>query len=168
MTLLQFWQSLEGGWKFGIIFILFTALGSLIKVKPLEINLLQYIIRGIGNALNHDLLEEVKTIKKSQKQLETDFKQHQEHDKKKEALDHRLCILRFAREILVDQKHTKEDFIEILDIIDSYNKYCASHPDFPNSRAVFACKLIQNNYQERLEKADFLAEEYRCQLVQNT
>ena len=100
--------------------------------------------------------------------MEVKFDKHIAEDEKQDALTARKCILRFAREILQGQAHTKEDFIQVLDDIDCYESYCETNPSFPNKRAVFASKLIQDNYQERLAKADFLAEEYRCQLVEKS
>ena len=50
----------------------------------------------------------------------------------------RYRILRFDDEIRHDEKHTKEHFDQIMDDITKYELYCASHPDFPNNKAVFA------------------------------
>ena len=59
-------------------------------------------------------------------------------------------------ELLRDLPHTKEEFIEVLTEIDAYEKYCREDPDYPNNRAVFAIKNIQETYKRRLDKHDFL------------
>ena len=51
-----------------------------------------------------------------------------------------------------------KEFIEILADIDSYEKYCDTHPDYPNNRAGLAIENIKENYKERLKKHDFLQE----------
>ena len=56
----------------------------------------------------------------------------------------RYRILRFDDEIRHDEKHTKEHFDQIMDDITKYELYCASHPDFPNNKAVFAIKNIKS------------------------
>ena len=47
----------------------------------------------------------------------------------------RAQILHFNNELLRPIRHTKEEFIEVLAKIDAYEKYCDSHPDYPNNRA---------------------------------
>ena len=61
-------------------------------------------------------------------------------------------------ELLQHQKHTREDFIEILGVIDSYEDYCKNHPDYKNSRCVHAVANIERVYDQLLVTGDFLAE----------
>ena len=68
----------------------------------------------------------------------------------------RYRILRFDDEIRHDEKHTKEHFDQILDDITQYEKYCVSHPDFPNNKAVFAIQNIKNVYRKCTEEGSFL------------
>ena len=70
----------------------------------------------------------------------------------------RSKILGFNRELLQHQKHTREDFIEILGVIDSYEDYCKKHPNYKNSRCVHAVANIERVYDELLITGDFLAE----------
>ena len=52
--------------------------------------------------------------------------------------------------------HTREDFIEILAVIDDYESYCRDHEDYKNNRATCAIENIKRVYMERLQKHDFL------------
>ena len=71
---------------------------------------------------------------------------------------HRTRILRFNTECLRHQRHTREDFIDILSEIDEYERYCQAHPDYKNQRCVHAVKNIGRVYDALLETGDFLAE----------
>lgn len=73
-----------------------------------------------------------------------------------EASRRRERILDFNTELLRHQHHTREDFIDILSTIDSYEDYCRNHPEYPNSRAVMAISNIRRVYQECMEKDEFL------------
>ena len=64
-------------------------------------------------------------------------------------------ILRFNDELIDDKHHTREHFIEILAIIDAYEDYCRSHPDYKNNRCICAVANIKRVYNERLQKHDF-------------
>ena len=49
----------------------------------------------------------------------------------------------------------EEHFIEILAVIDAYEDYCRSHPDYKNNRCICAVANIKRVYNERLQKHDF-------------
>ena len=68
----------------------------------------------------------------------------------------RIRILRFRDEMLMGQGHTHDSFQQVLNDIDEYEKYCDHHPLFKNNQTVLTIEHIRNNYQERLEKHDFL------------
>lgn len=67
----------------------------------------------------------------------------------------RTHILRFDDELMNGMDHSQEYFRQQLDDIDTYEKYCDSHPDFRNSYAVLAIEHIRNTYQTLLEKHEF-------------
>lgn len=50
----------------------------------------------------------------------------------------RVDILRFYDELIEQKKHGKEYFNEMIDVIAEYNKYCQSHPNFPNGKTTIA------------------------------
>ena len=68
----------------------------------------------------------------------------------------RVRILRFRDEMLQDKGHTHDSFQQVLSDIDEYEKYCTNHPDFKNNQTMATIDHIKRNYQERLEKHDFL------------
>lgn len=72
------------------------------------------------------------------------------------AVSMRVRILRFRDEMLLGQNHTHDSFQQVLSDIDSYEEYCQYHPLFKNNQTELTIDHIRHNYQERLEKHDFL------------
>lgn len=72
------------------------------------------------------------------------------------AITARVRILKFMDELLEGRRHTKDSYDQVMTDITNYNKYCKSHPDFKNNQTESTIEYINKNYQERLEKHDFL------------
>jgi len=79
---------------------LVIVIGSLIKIKPLEINLWSWLARSIGNALNHDTMVQINEIKKKQQDIENKLDAHIAENEEDQILRARKSILVFAREIV--------------------------------------------------------------------
>lgn len=131
---------------------------TLVQITPLKINPWTALTRALGNAINRDVLDEIAEVKKQQRKTQEELAKHVQSDDERNADLHRARILQFNRELLreTEPSHTEEDFNEILYSIDCYEKYCTDHPEYQNNRAVHAIKNIERNYDERLEKRDFL------------
>lgn len=125
--------------------ILFGVLG-LIKIPFIEINIWSII----GKAINGEVLEKVE-------ELTENFNKHINLEEEEKARNARTRILRFNDEILLNRKHSKEHFEEILQDIDMYENYCETHPKYKNNKAVFAINTIKTVYQKCLDEKDFLA-----------
>lgn len=67
----------------------------------------------------------------------------------------RTHILRFCDELLAGQVHSREYFQQQLQDIDTYEAYCAAHPDFKNNYAVIASEHIKNTYKELLDRKEW-------------
>ena len=93
----------------------------------------------------------------AEKQQETQKKldEHIRVDDERNANLLRTQILRFNDELIDDKHHTREHFIETLAIIDAYEDYCRSHPNYKNNRCICAVANIKRVYNERLQKHDF-------------
>lgn len=68
----------------------------------------------------------------------------------------RIRILRFSDEVRHGVRHSKESFDQVNLDIDTYRRYCASHPDYKNNRAVMAIANIESVYAKCLRENDFL------------
>ena len=128
---------------------LLVALLTLVQIMPLKINPWSAIAKAVGRAVNADVLRELDTVTRK---LDT----HIRVDDERNADSYRTRILQFNNELLREIMHTREDFIEILAVIDDYESYCREHKEYKNNRAVCAIENIKRVYMERLQKHDFL------------
>lgn len=142
--------------------ILLVAL-SVIQITPIKVNPLSWILKSLGKIINSELCEKVDLVSRQQIENRELLDKHVSDDEAwKEAYEAqkmdelRLTILHFNNELLRKQKHTKEEFVEILAVIDRYKIYCKTHENYPNSRAVHAIANIERVYDERLFNNDFL------------
>lgn len=138
----------------GVLAVLLT----LVEIAPIKVNPWSKIAKAIGRAFNADVLDELKTVKNQQSKTQQKLEEHIRTDDMRDADSHRQRILQFNNELLRDIPHTREDFIEILAVIDFYEAYCKEHSDYKNSRCVHAIANIGRVYDERLKKHDFLSQ----------
>lgn len=134
-----------------IITALLAVLGSSVAIEiiPIKINPWTWLARRIGKAILGDVTEQLVDISNK-------LDAHIEEDTRDKAKRLRGRILRFADELLQGERHSQEHFNEILEDITEYNRYCATHPDFPNDKAAISIGHIENVYRARLENNDFL------------
>lgn len=125
-----------------------VALLTMVQITPIKINPWSWLAKHIGNALNADVLSEVKETKKR-------LDDHIKMDDQRNADLLRSRILQFNCELLNEKHHTREDFIEILAVVDDYESYCKTHEEYRNNRCTHAVANIKRVYDERLEKHDF-------------
>ena len=109
---------------------------TLVQITPIKVNpwsavgkIIRNGMRAIGKSMNKDVMDK---------------------------LECRTRILRFADELRRDVKHSEEFFNQILDDISDYERYCAEHPEYKNSKAVNAIAEIDKVYQKCMEKNSFL------------
>ena len=128
---------------------LLAVLLTLVQIAPIKVNPWSAIAKAIGRAMNADVLRELDMV--TQK-----LDNHIRVDDERNADSYRTRILQFNNELLREIQHTREDFIEILAVIDDYESYCRDHEDYKNNRATCAIENIKRVYMERLQKHDFL------------
>lgn len=152
------------GENFGsVTAIAIFAILSLVQVSKIEINPWTWLARKFGNAINHDLSEQVDglatrigDVEKSIEEVKTAQENDRQAVDKNNAITSRVRILRFNEELLRKEKHSKESFDQALSDISDYKHYCDTHPDFENERAVMAIQNIERCYQKCSEERDFL------------
>lgn len=88
--------------------------------------------------------------------LQGKLDEHIRVDDDRNADQHRARILEFNTELLRGEKHTREEFLDVMNDIDHYERYCHAHPDYSNNRAVHAIANIGRVYDDRQAKNDFL------------
>ena len=67
----------------------------------------------------------------------------------------RVRIIKFMDEILEGWSHSHDSYIQVMQDITNYLRYCAEHPEFKNHQTEASIEHIKADYQERLEKNDF-------------
>lgn len=102
------------------------------------------------------ILEKLQSIGEEMEELREAIEDCQEQLKEESVIQARIRILRFADEILLGRKHTKDHFDQVMDDITRYEFYCANHPDFPNNITIASTEIIKQNFKESFEKNDFL------------
>ena len=133
----------------GLVGLLIIALGGIIKIPKLEINVWSWLGRMFGRAINGEIMEKVELM---DEKLDAHIKAEEEENVR----NIRQRILRFHDEILMGKKHSKEHFDEILFDIDAYEQYCSTHPDYKNNKAVLAIGTIKEVYADCIEEHSFL------------
>lgn len=108
---------------------------TLVQVAPIRINPWSAIARTIGKALNADLNEKMDA---------------------NEAKTARYRILWFDDEIRHKMRHSKEHFDQIIEDVDTYERYCQDHPRFPNGKAVSATDNVKRTYEKCKDENSFL------------
>ena len=88
--------------------------------------------------------------------LEQMLAAHIADDEQYKAETKRARILQFNKEVREKERHSEEEFVEILKVIDEYEDYCRNHPEYPNNRAVTAIENIKSVYKSANQENDFV------------
>jgi len=96
------------------------------------------------------------STEKTVAKVQTTLDNHIREDEDEKARNQRYRILRFYDELCEHRKHSESHFEDILDDIDDYEKYCAAHPDFRNSRGKVAMEYIKDTYSKIKSNGGFL------------
>jgi hypothetical protein len=94
--------------------------------------------------------------KKTLNRIERKLDEHIDADEQNSVRQARARIIVFADEITRGEKHSKEHFDSVRDDADYYDKYCVSHPDYPNRKAESAKALIDSTYTELQRTGEWL------------
>lgn len=135
--------------------VLLLIAASVLEVSKIKVNPWSSLGQAIGKRINGQVLQELETVKANQAANQQKLDEHIKADDEREADGWRASILHFNLELIRNTRHTREDFVEILLVIDKYQAYCRNHKDYSNNRAVHAIANIGRVYDERLEKHDF-------------
>ena len=68
----------------------------------------------------------------------------------------RTRIMRFDDELINGIHHSREYFQQTLEEIDTYESYCAKHPDFKNNACVLAIEHIRRVYSHLQDSNGFV------------
>lgn len=154
--------SINGNNILGLLGILFVISGT-IQISPIKINPWSWTARKIGEAINSGVNDRFEELKKQNSELSDkinavacEVKEVKASAKENEAINRRVRILSFEREIQNHQKHSEEDYNQVMDDITRYNKYCDTHEKFPNNKTLQTIAHIEKMYQKGLDTQEWV------------
>lgn len=95
------------------------------------------------------LLAEIRSIKKA-------LQEHIIDQDNGEALRARRRIIDFSDECRRGVKHSEEHFESVLEDVTAYEKYCAFHKEFENSKCVLSIEMIKELYKKTKLEDNFI------------
>lgn len=129
---------------------------TLIQVIPIKVDPWSAIARGLGKALNKGVMEKLEDVERDVKNLKQGSESLKARIDKDGADACRNRILRFSDELRRGVEHSEEFFNQILEDMSDYERFCADHPDYKNSKAECAVEKINSVYKHCMEKDSFL------------
>lgn len=88
--------------------------------------------------------------------IRKDLQELSDRGDKREAVNNRVRILRFADELIEGKHHSKDSFDQVFSDITNYNQYCEEHPEFRNNQTVATVEHIEKIYKKCMEERSFL------------
>lgn len=127
-----------------------TVLGliaTLVQLLPCKAMPWSWLAKHLGRALNGEVMERIEATNR-------DISAKIDLNDAKTA---RYRIVSFDDELRhTGIKHSEERFIQVLGDIDTYERYCAEHPEFRNHKAVHAIEYIEKVYDTCREENSFI------------
>lgn len=139
-------------WGFGVLLVL----SGLVEFSKIKVNPWSAAAKWLGRHINADVLQKLTTMETELTATKEKLDEHVTMDDERYMDLHRARILQFNTELIRHQEHTEEDFNDIMHNITCYERYCETHPEYPNNRAVRAIKNINRVYDELMKTGGFL------------
>ena len=109
MTIFEVLSKLTGGELAGWAVVLLILLLSLIQIAPVKLNPWDNILGWFGRKINGETDKRLKTVEKQIRDMWIN--------------NHRQCILTFARECRADIEHSSDEWTNVLNVAEEYEKY---------------------------------------------
>lgn len=156
-------ESVLAGMVSAVVILLLERLLDMLRDKRKRKEMLDDKSADKKQAEESATLAEIKSVGKRVEQVELDIaglrdevKEVREEVQESRVVESRYRILRFADEITHGTAHSKDHFEQIMADINQYEAWCGTHPRFKNGVTRTSAVLIEETYQERLRKNDFL------------
>ena len=137
------------------IVVVLVGLSALIQITPIKINPWTALFKWIGDKANEKLHQEVSDLNKKIDNLAKDVDNLNQQRKEDEKDRIRWEILDFANSCRNGRKHTKDEYLHIIDLNDKYKELLKETND-KNGVFEVEYEYIKQLYKERQEKNDFL------------
>ena len=124
---------------------------SFVKIPKVELN----VWGLLRNFLTGDVSKKIDNLEDSIKNVDNKLDEHIKLEEEREATTARQRILRFNDEIINGANHSKEHYEDMIQHIDTYEKFCEEYPDYKNNKCKLAIENIKETYHKRcMEKID--------------
>lgn len=123
-------------------------LSGLIQISPIKINPWTALFEWIGDKINGDLKKKIKALSDDVNELSVQRKEDEKDRIRWEILD-------FANSCRNGRRHTKDEYLHIIELNDKYKKLLKETND-KNGVFEVEYEYIKQLYKERQEKNDFL------------
>lgn len=133
MTITDFFQKLTAGEMAGWAVVLLILLMSLIEISPIKLNPWEKFFGWIGKKMNGEVDKRLKTVEKQISDMWVN--------------QHRQTILTFAREARSGITHSPDEWANVLNQSEEYEKYIKDH-GLSNGIVTQDTVYIRSLYQE--------------------
>lgn len=141
---------------FGWIAAIIAVVLGIVEKSGIKWNPYSVILKAIGRGINGEMLKKIEDIEKNLSNVQNKIDSLDTEVKENAIVNYRTQFTRFGDELRHGMKHSKDHFDQTLMNITKYEQYCQVHKNFANNVTEATAKLIKRNYEERLEKNDFL------------
>lgn len=131
----------------GDILLWLSAFSVVVDISPIKLNPWKYLLSKIGDCLNKNTNEKIENLDHKISSVNSELKSHIEEDQIDNIKSCRLRIIRFSNELSSGHEYNKEYYENIMDDIDTYERYCQDHPKFPNNKASMSILNIKEHYK---------------------
>lgn len=152
MDLKTLFEAISIGDVTGVAFLFLSA----VQISPIKFNPWTWLAKWFGRSINGDVIKRQDALEKKVDSVHAELDNLKDREERRAADEARNRILRFADELRLHMKHSKEFFENILEDIDSYLCYCRCHDEYPNSKADAAIKFILEVYEQLVKENDFI------------
>lgn len=133
MTIYEVMGKLTGGELAGWAVVLLILLLSLIQIAPVKLNPWDNILGWFGRKINGETDKRLKTVEKQIRDMWIN--------------NHRQCILTFARECRAEIEHSSDEWTNVLNVAEEYEKYVTENK-VTNGIITQDTEYIRKLYQE--------------------
>lgn len=123
----------------GIVVVAFLLISSLIQIAPIRLNPWDIMLGWVGAKINKSQQDAIEGMDRRLKDLEIRVTN-------RDVKDMRQAVLDYAKECRAGTEHTDEDWQQILDIMEEYERFCTEHPDIKNGRVKENTKYLRSLY----------------------
>lgn len=132
----------------GSVTLIIAFLGVFVEITPIKINPISSLLKYCGSKLNEDLRKDIKEMKSDIEKLDNKVDANE--------IDRiRWEILDFSNSCRNKRKHTRDEFLHIIDLNQKYHKII-NEKGIENGQIDIEYEFIEKIYKKCLENNTFL------------